>query len=63
MRKQNGKKKVTVVTKSNAVKATDGRFSEVAMRIAEEYKDVGITCDEWYIDIMTAKLIDEKRPN
>ena len=59
--KQNGKKKVTVVTKSNVVKATDGRFSEVAMRIAEEYKDVGITCDEWYIDIMTAKLIDEKR--
>ena len=59
--KQNGKKKVTVVTKSNVVKATDGRFSEVAMRIAEEYKDAGITCDEWYIDIMTAKLIDEKR--
>lgn len=59
--KNNGKKKVTVVTKSNVVKSTDGRFSEVAMTIAEEYKDDGIACDEWYIDIMTAKLIDEKR--
>ena len=59
--KNNGKKKVTVVTKSNVVKSTDGRFSEVAMKISEEYKDDGIACDEWYIDIMTAKLIDEKR--
>ena len=59
--KKNGKKKVTVVTKSNVVKSTDGRFSEVAMKIAEEYVQDGISCDEWYIDIMTAKLIDEKR--
>ena len=59
--KNNGKKKVTVVTKSNVVKSTDGRFSEVAFRIAEEYKKDGISCDEWYIDIMTAKLIDPNR--
>ena len=59
--KNNGKKKVTVVTKSNVVKSTDGRFSEVAFRIAEEYKKDGINCDEWYIDIMTAKLIDPNR--
>lgn len=59
--KNNGKKKVTVVTKSNVVKSTDGRFSEVAMQIAKEYIADGIECDEWYIDIMTAKLIDEKR--
>jgi isocitrate dehydrogenase (NAD+) len=59
--KNNNKKKVTVVTKSNVVKSTDGRFSEVAMKIAQEYKAHGIACDEWYIDIMTAKLIDEKR--
>jgi len=51
--------KVTVVTKSNVVKTTDGRFSKVAFRIAKEYQ--GIKCDEWYIDIMTAKLIDESR--
>ena len=57
--KENNRKKVTVVTKSNVVKATDGRFSEVAMSIAKEYDNV--ECDEWYIDIMSAKLIDEKR--
>ena len=59
--KANNKKKVTVVTKSNVVKATDGRFSEMAFKVAKEYENDGIQCDEWYIDIMTAKLIDEKR--
>ena len=57
--KKNGKNRVTVVTKSNVVKTTDGRFSKTAKRIAAEYS--GITCDEWYIDIMTAKLIDPAR--
>ena len=59
--KKNKKKKVTVVTKSNVVKATDGRFSEIAFSIAKEYEQYGIECDEWYIDIMTAKLIDPSR--
>jgi len=57
--KKNNKKRVTVVTKSNVVKTTDGRFSRTAKRIAKEYP--GIQCDEWYIDIMTAKLIDPER--
>jgi len=51
--------RVTVVTKSNVIKTTDGRFSRVASRIAKEYSS--INCDEWYIDIMTAKLIDPAR--
>lgn len=51
--------RVTVVTKSNVVKTTDGRFSRVAFRIAEEYPDIKL--DEWYIDIMTAKLLDPAR--
>ncbi|MGE0269060.1 MAG: isocitrate/isopropylmalate family dehydrogenase [Candidatus Omnitrophota bacterium] len=59
--KVNKKKRVTVVTKSNVVKTTDGRFSRVAKRISGEYP--GITLDEWYIDIMTAKLIDPARRN
>ena len=59
--KKNNKTKVTVVTKSNVIKTTDGRFSTVAKQIAADYAQYGITCDEWYIDIMTAKLIDEKR--
>jgi isocitrate dehydrogenase (NAD+) len=48
-----------VITKSNVVKTTDGRFSKVAFRVAKEYP--GIKLDEWYIDIMTAKLIDPAR--
>jgi len=59
--KNNGRKKVTAVTKSNVIKTTDGRFSRIAKKIAEEYKKFGIKYDEWYIDIMTAKLIDPSR--
>ncbi len=51
--------RVTVITKSNVIKTTDGRFSRAAKRIAKNYP--GIQCDEWYIDIMTAKLIDPAR--
>ncbi|MCZ6660823.1 MAG: isocitrate/isopropylmalate family dehydrogenase [bacterium] len=51
--------KVTLVTKANVVKTTDGKFLDIGYRIAEEYPDV--ECDDWYIDIMTAKLIDPKR--
>jgi len=57
--KKNNRKRVSVVTKSNVIKTTDGRFSRVAKRIAKEYPE--IQCDEWYIDIMTAKLIDPER--
>ncbi|MBU0580017.1 MAG: isocitrate/isopropylmalate dehydrogenase family protein [Candidatus Margulisbacteria bacterium] len=59
--KNNNKKSVTVVTKSNVVKTTDGRFSRVAKRIAKEYEKYGIKAEEWYIDIMTAKLLDPAR--
>lgn len=59
--KTNGKKRVTVITKSNVIKTTDGRFSSVAKRIAKEYEVYGIKLDEWYIDIMTAKLLDPAR--
>jgi isocitrate dehydrogenase (NAD+) len=57
--KKNNKKKVTIVTKSNVVKTTDGRFSEVGKKIAKDYPD--IECDEWYVDIITAKLVDPAR--
>ncbi len=57
--KKNGRTRVTCVTKANVVKTTDGRFLENFYRIAKEYP--GIQVDDWYIDIMTAKLVDEKR--
>ncbi|MBN1514670.1 MAG: isocitrate/isopropylmalate dehydrogenase family protein [Phycisphaerae bacterium] len=54
-----GRTRVTVVTKANVVKTTDGLFLRTAQEIAKEYP--GIECDDWYIDIMTAKLVDPKR--
>jgi isocitrate dehydrogenase (NAD+) len=57
--KKNGRTRVTCVTKANVVKTTDGRFLENFYRIAKDYP--GIAVDDWYIDIMTAKLIDQKR--
>jgi isocitrate dehydrogenase (NAD+) len=50
---------VTVVTKANVVKTTDGLFLETAERVAADYP--GVKWEGWYIDIMTAKLVDPKR--
>ena len=57
--KKNGKTRVTAVTKANIIKTTDGKFLDVFYKMAKEYP--GIEVDDWFIDIMTAKLIDEKR--
>ncbi len=57
--RKTGRKKVTVVTKANVVKTTDGLFLETARRVARDYPE--IKWDGWYIDVFTAKLIDEKR--
>jgi len=57
--KKNGKNRVSIVTKANVIKTTDGKFLRICEEMAKEYPD--ITTDEWFIDIMTAKLIDEKR--
>lgn len=57
--KKSGKTKVTCVTKANVIKTTDGKFLNTAQEIAKDYP--GIELDDWYIDIMTAKLVDPKR--
>jgi isocitrate dehydrogenase (NAD+) len=57
--KRTGKTKVTVVTKANVVKTTDGKFLDIARIVAERYPT--IEWDSWYIDIMTAKLLDPHR--
>ncbi len=53
----NGKTNVAIVTKANIMKKTDGKFSQIAHEIAKEYPE--ITAEEWYIDIMTANLVNE----
>lgn len=57
--RKTGRTRVTVVTKANVIKTTDGLFLETARRVAKEFPE--ITMDAWYIDVFTAKLIDEKR--
>ena len=57
--KKAGKKRLTLVTKANVIKTTDGKFLKIGYDMAKEYP--GIEVDDWYIDIMTAKLVDTKR--
>jgi len=57
--KKNKINKVTVVTKANVVKTTDGKFLSIAEKVAKNYPEVA--WDDWFIDIMTAKLVDPKR--
>ena len=57
--RKNGKDRVSIINKANVIKTTDGKFLRICKKVGEEYPD--ITTDEWYIDITTAKLIDEKR--
>ncbi len=56
--KKTGKKRVSIITKSNIMKATDGLFCDIAKDMAKQYEQYGIVCDEYYIDIMTAHLIN-----
>jgi isocitrate dehydrogenase (NAD+) len=56
---KNGIDRLTVVTKANVVKTSDGLFLDTARSVAGDYPSV--KWDDWYIDIMTAKLVDTKR--
>ena len=55
--KNNGKNHVSVVTKANIMKKTDGKFTALCHEIAKDYPD--ITVEDYYIDIMTANLLKE----
>lgn len=57
--RKNKKNRVSIITKANVIKNTDGKFLRICQEIGKEYPE--ITTDDWYIDITTAKLIDEKR--
>lgn len=54
--KNNGKNNVAIVTKANIMKKTDGKFSKLCHEVADEYP--GISAEDWYIDIMSANLIN-----
>lgn len=57
--RNNHKNKVSIIQKANVIKTTDGKFLNLCKEVGKDYPD--ITTDEWYIDITTAKLIDEER--
>ena len=54
--KNNGKSRLSIVTKANIMKKTDGKFTAICHEVAEDYP--GIQVDDWYIDIMTANLVN-----
>ena len=57
--RQMGKDTVTVVTKANIIKTTDGKFLDIARMVGSRYPE--INWEGWYIDIMTAALINPAR--
>ena len=57
--KQNGKTRVSIVTKANIMKKTDGNFTKIAHEVAKDYPD--IKAEDWFIDIMTANLVNPAR--
>lgn len=54
--RNNGKTRVSIVTKANIMKKTDGKFTAIAHEVAADYPE--ITVDDYYIDIMSAKLVN-----
>ena len=55
--KNNGKTHLSIVTKANIMKKTDGKFTAICHEVAQDYP--GIEVEDYYIDIMTANLIKE----
>ena len=56
--RKNGQTNVAIVTKANIMKKTDGKFSELCHEVAKDYPE--ITAEDWYIDIMTANLVNPR---
>jgi len=57
--RKKGKTRVTIVTKANVLKATDGKFLTVCREVGKDYPEISV--DDWYVDIIAAKLVDEER--
>ena len=55
--RNNGKTHLSVVTKANIMKKTDGKFTAICHEVARDYPE--ITVEDYYIDIMTANLLKE----
>ena len=51
-----GRNRVSIVTKANIMKKTDGNFSRICHEVGGRYPNIEM--DEWYIDIMAANLVN-----
>jgi isopropylmalate/isohomocitrate dehydrogenase-like protein len=49
------RKKVTIVTKANVLRVSDGLFLEVAQKVAEDYPDVEV--EEAFVDVTAMRLV------
>ncbi|WP_027398196.1 isocitrate/isopropylmalate family dehydrogenase [Anaerovorax odorimutans] len=56
--KANGNQKVSIITKANIMKKTDGKFLDICYDVAKNYKDIPV--DDWYVDITAANLVNEQ---
>jgi len=56
--RNNNKSNVTVVTKANIVKTTDGNFIKACKKVGEDYKEINIV--EKLADVTAARLTDLK---
>lgn len=59
--KANGNQHVSIITKANIMKKTDGKFLELCYEVAKEYPE--IKTDDWFVDIMAANLINPDMQN
>lgn len=53
----NGKKRLSIVTKANILKKTDGGFLQLAREIGKDYPEIEV--DSWFVDIMAANLVNK----
>lgn len=55
--KANGNLNVSIITKANIMKKTDGKFLSLCLEIAKDYPNIKV--DDYYVDIMAANLLKE----
>jgi isocitrate dehydrogenase (NAD+) len=55
--RDNGKKRVSIVTKANIMKKTDGDFQSICLEVSKDYPE--IETDTWFVDIMAANLVNK----
>lgn len=55
--RDNGKKRVSIVTKANIIKKTDGDFQSICLDVTKDYPEIEADC--WFVDIMAANLVNK----